>query len=100
MFNQFLVHAQMLYFVETTENLWCFGIFRVMKWENWPEMGQEKKIVIVKLVFYESWSLFVKMLRSMKAYFVGNKAKGWISKRALQENKHETTKKKMVGSQQ
>lgn len=36
----------------------------------------------------------------MKAYFVGNKAKGWISKRALQENKHEMTKKKMVGSQQ
>ena len=61
---------------------------------------RKKLIVIVKLVFYESWSLFVKMLRSMKAYFVGNKAKGWISKRALQENKHEMTKKKMVGSQQ
>ena len=63
---------------------------------------RKKLIVIVKLVFYESWSLFVKMLRSLKAYFVGNKAKGWISKRALQENKARNNhfQKKMVGSQQ
>ena len=63
---------------------------------------RKKLIVIVKLVFYESWSLFVKMLRSQKAYFVGNKAKGWISKRALQENKARNNhfQKKMVGSQQ
>ena len=59
---------------------------------------RKKLIVIVKLVFYESWSLFVKMLRSLKAYFVGNKAKGWISKRALQENKARNNhfQKKMV----